>query len=131
MSSTTWSTVNKVGLVLQFVYGLVNLPTAFMEPEMEATTSGAATEGPPAWVLWADTILAVILVVAVVLAWVQANRTAAGLASVSNILISLSAVPAFFVDGVPEQFKVLAAIGIVWTIVSVVLTHLKPKANTA
>lgn len=123
-----WSTLNKIGLVLQFVYGLVNLPTAFMTPEMEPTKSGAAAAGPPVWVLWADTILAVVLVLAVVVAWVKVSKSAAGLASISNILISLSAIPAFFVDGVPQEFKVLAAIGIVWTAVSVALTHRRASA---
>ena len=80
------------------------------------------------WVLWADTILAVVLVLAVVVAWVKVSKSAAGLASISNILISLSAVPAFFVDGVPQEFKLLAAIGIVWTAVSVALTHRRASA---
>ncbi len=128
MSTSTWSTLNKVGLVLQFVYGLANLPSAFMEPEMASPKPGAEPMGPPTWVLWADTVLAVVLVLAVVVAWLHTNRTSAGLASAANILITLTAVPVYFVDGVPEYFKVIETIAIAWTIVSVALTHRRARA---
>lgn len=123
MSATTWSTTNKVGLVLQFLYGVANLPTAFIPPEAMTSTPGAAESvGPPTWILWADTLLSVVLIVAAVAAWRSGNRTHALLASASNALISLSGVPAYFV-GAPHDIKVLVTIGIVWTIVSVALTH--------
>jgi len=127
MSATTWSTANKVGLVLQFVYGLANLPSAFMGNEIASTSPGGEPIGPPMWVLWADTLLAVVLVVAVVVAWLQNSRTSAALASAANILITLTAVPVYFVDGVPDHFKVIETIAIVWTIGSVALTHLRAK----
>lgn len=128
MSTSSWSTLNKVGLVLQFVYGLANLPSAFMGSEIGSTEPGGKPVGPPTWVLWADTLLAVVLVLAVVVAWLHINRASAGLASVANILITLTAVPVYFVDGVPDYFKVIETIAIVWTIVSVALTHLRAKA---
>jgi hypothetical protein len=128
MSATTWSTLNRVGLVLQFVYGLANLPTAFMGNEIASTTPGGEPVGPPMWILWADTLLAVVLVFAVVHAWLQANRASATVASAANILITLTAVPVYFVEGVPEHFKTIETIAIVWTIVSVALTHLRAKA---
>jgi len=127
MSATTWSTANKVGLVLQFVYGLANLPSAFMGNEIASTSPGGEPIGPPMWVLWADTLLAVVLVVAVVVAWLQNSRTSAALASAANILITLTAVRVYFVDGVPDHFKVIETIAIVWTIGSVALTHLRAK----
>ena len=127
MPTSTWSTLNKVGLVLQLLYGLANLPTAFIPPEAMTTEAGAATMGPPTWILWADTILSVILIVAAVAAWRSGNRSHAFLASASNVLISLSGVPAYFV-GAPHNIQVLVTVGIVWTIVSVALTHLRAKA---
>ena len=128
MSARSWSTLNKVGLVLQFVYGLANLPSAFMGSDIGASGPDGKPVGPPEWVLWADTLLAIVLVLAVVIAWLQVNRASAGLASVANILITLTAVPVYFVDGVPEHFKIIETIAIVWTIVSIALTHLRSKA---
>jgi hypothetical protein len=122
MSSTVWSTVNKVGLALQFLYGVVNLPTAFIPPEAMTSEPGAHAMGPPTWILWADTVLSVVLIVAAIAAWRSGNRTHALLASASNVLISLSGVPAYFV-GAPHDIQRLVTIGIVWTIVSVALTH--------
>lgn len=128
MSSTTWSTANKIGLALQFVFGLLNLPTAFIPPDAMTSTPGAAEMvGPPTWILWADTLLSVVLIIAAIAAWRSGNRTHALLASASNVLISLSAVPAYFV-GAPHDILVIVTIGIVWTIVSVALTHKKASA---
>jgi len=127
MPTTTWSTLNKVGLVLQFLYGLANLPSAFIPPEAMTNETGAETMGPPTWVLWADTVLSVVLIVAAIAAWRSANKAHALVASTSNVLISLSGVPAYFV-GAPHNIQVLVTIGIVWTVVSVALTHLRAKA---
>jgi preprotein translocase subunit SecG len=122
--AVTWSTANKIGLALQLLYGVVNLPTAFMEPE----TGDMA--GPPTWVLWADTILAVVLIIAIVLAWRNRSHGAAVVGSAANALISASGIPAFFVE-VPTAIKILVAAGIVWTIVSVGLTFAGKKALPA
>jgi hypothetical protein len=120
----TWSKVNKVGLGLQFVYGLVNIPSILQEPGNDQEV------GPPMGVLWADTILGVILVVAVIIAWRQQNRSTAWLASAANVLISLTAVPVFFIDGLPAWVEPVVIASIVWTIVSVTLTHL-PNEDSA
>lgn len=124
MTNTPWSTTNKVGLALQLLYGLVNIPSVFFPSGTETTA------GPPMGVLWADTILGLILAIAAIMAWRNGSRPTARVASASNILISLTGVPAFFVSGVPAWMECLVVVGIVWTIVSVVLTH-RPNKKAA
>jgi uncharacterized membrane protein (UPF0136 family) len=124
MSIMNWSTLNKVGLVMQFLFGLANLPSAFMPPDT------GTKAGPPMSVLWADTVLGVILIVAITLAWRNRSRGAATAGSVASALIAATGIPAFFVD-VPAGIKALVAASIAWAIVSIVLTFTKSKATSA
>ena len=124
MNTMNWSTLNKVGLVMQFLFGLANLPSAFMPPD-------TGTEaGPPMSVLWADTVLGVILIVAITLAWRNRSRGAAIAGSVASALIAATGIPAFFVD-VPTGIKALVAASIAWAVVSIALTFTKSKATNA
>jgi hypothetical protein len=112
-STTTWSTKNKVGLGLAIFYALINLPSAFT-PVPEGET------GPPMAILVACTILAAVALVAGVMAWRTGSRPAARLTAASLIIITLTSLPAFFVD-VPAAIKILVAAGVVLTVVFTVL----------
>jgi len=120
VSTTTWSTKNKLGLALQLIYGLANVPSIFQQPGSEKH------DGPPMFILWIDTVLGVLLVLAVVIAWRNGNRTAAVAASAANVLLTLSGIPVFFV-GAPVVFQVIVSVAIVLTIVSVTLTHARSR----
>jgi hypothetical protein len=112
-STTTWSTKNKVGLGLAIFYALINLPSAFT-PVPEGET------GPPMAILVACTILAAVALVAGVMAWRTGSRPAARLTAASLIIITLTSLPAFFVD-VPAAIKILVAAGVLLTVVFTVL----------
>ena len=116
-----WSKANKVGLVLTGVLGLGNVTSAF-----SPTSDGEV--GPPLEVLLADTVLAVVVLVAVVIAWVRGSRLAARIAAGGVILIALSAMPAFFVD-VPPAIKALVGAITLVTVVACGLT-LAPAKRT-
>ncbi|MFT4216754.1 MAG: hypothetical protein QM619_06155 [Micropruina sp.] len=96
----TWTTTNRVGLVLTLILGLGNGASAFFP-----TPDGEV--GPPFEVLVADTVLAVVVVVGVVVAWMRGSRLAARIAAGCAMLIAISAMPAFFVE-VPPVVKALA-----------------------
>lgn len=99
-TSPTWTTANRVGLVLTLILGLGNVASVFFP-------TPAGEVGPPFEVLLADTVLAVVVVVGVVVAWVRGSRLAARIAGGCVLLIAISAMPAFFVD-VPPGVKALA-----------------------
>jgi hypothetical protein len=106
------STKQKVGLVLCGLYSLANIPSALVPtPEGE--------EGPPLGVLVIGSILGVIGLVAVILAW-RGNRVALRVAAGAIIIVTLTALPAFFVD-VPTAIKILVGASVVLTVVTVVL----------
>jgi len=112
MSKT--STRQKVGLVMAGVLAATNIPSVF-------TPSGTDSEpGPPIEILWVDTILGIIGVVAVVIAWRSGSRAALRVAAGSLILVAVTALPAFFVD-VPSWVKLLVAVSLVYTVVTIVL----------
>ncbi|GAA1448551.1 hypothetical protein GCM10009641_76870 [Mycobacterium cookii] len=108
-----WSTKNKVGLGLAMAYALVNLPSAFT-PVPEGET------GPPMAILWACTVLAAVALGAGVMAWRTGSRPAARLTAASMIIVTLTSLPAFFVD-VSAGIKVLVAAGVLLTVVFTVL----------
>ena len=70
--------------------------------------------------LWAGTVLGIVGLVAVVIAWRTGNRGALRVAAGAIIITALTAVPAFFVD-VPAWLKAAAAVGVLLTIAAVVL----------
>lgn len=105
------STRNKVGLAIVGVLGLLDC-TALLTPTPEP--------GPPFGILVLDTILGVITVVAVVIGWRAASRSALRVAAGSRILSAITALPAFFVD-VPTVLKLIVSLFIVVTVVAVVL----------
>jgi len=116
---TTWTKSNRVGLVLLGIYGLANL--------IPAPPGDAKHPGPPLPVIVADMVLGVVILAAVVLAWRNRNRKAAGVASIAAVLAALTAVPAFFVDGVPDVVRAIVAVSMVWALIAIVLTLSRSK----
>ena len=102
----------KAGLALAGFYALTSIPSVLEGP-------GPGEEGPPMAILVAGTILGVVGLVAVVMAW-RGNRVAMRVAAGAIILITLTGLPAFFVD-VPMFIKVIVGVSVVLTVVTVVL----------
>jgi hypothetical protein len=115
---TTWTTKNKVGLGLAVLYAVANIPSVFIPVD-----NG---DGPPFAIALICTILAVVATVAGVVAWRQCSRAAARLTAASLIVITLTSLPAFFLD-VPAAIKVIAAIGVVLMVVIVTLMFSGPE----
>ena len=118
-AAVAWSTKNKVGLGLAICYAVVNIPSAAVP-----TPDGGA--GPPAAILIACSILAVVALASGIIAWRKGSRPAARLAAGSLIVITLTSLPALFVD-VPAGIKVLVSVSVGLTIVIVVLLFSPPK----
>ena len=116
---STWSTTNKVGLVLLALAAVANL-VPVPSPE------GAA--GPPLAVLIAAAVLGLIALISVIVAWRRGSKKAALVAVGMSILNALLAVPAFFEPGVPTWLRALAGVFIAWTVVAVALT-MAPNRN--
>jgi hypothetical protein len=106
------TTKQKVGLVIAALYSLTNIPSVLFE-----TPEGQA--GPPLAILAVGSILGVIGLVAAVWAW-HGNPVALRVAAGAIILVTLTALPAFFVD-VPMAIKALVAFSVVLILVAVVL----------
>jgi len=107
------TTTQKVGLALAGLLSLVNI----------ASVVGPAPEGevgPPAVVLWAGTVLGVVGLVAVIVAWRTGSRSALRVAAGALVVTALTAVPALFVD-VPAFIKVFVAITVLASVAAVVL----------
>jgi hypothetical protein len=112
------TTKQKVGLVLAGLYSLGQLPSVLTAPADGET-------GPPVSILVVDTLLGVIGLVAVVLAW-RGNRVALRVAAGALILITLTGLPAFFVD-VPMAVKALVGVSVLLTVLAVVLMFSGPR----
>ncbi len=119
-TGTTWSTKNKVGLGLAIFYAVTNIPSAFVPVDT------GEEAGPPMGILVVCSVLAVVALVAAVVAWRTGSRPAARLTAASLIIVTLTSLPAFFVD-VPAAVKLVVAAGVVLTIVMVVLMFSPPK----
>ncbi|RNL77738.1 hypothetical protein [Nocardioides marmorisolisilvae] len=111
-AATTWTTKNRIGIALAVLYAVANIPTVLIPAGND--------DGPPFAVGLICTILAVVATAAGVVAWRQGSRSAARLAAASLIVITLSALPAFFLD-VPAAVKVLAAVGVLLMVAIVTL----------
>jgi hypothetical protein len=104
------STTATIGLVVAGLLGLFDLAGP-------AFTDG---EHPPMSIAIAGAVLGLITLVGVVVGW-RGSRAGIVTVIVTRLLSALSAVPAFFADGVPAGAKAAAAIGIVLTLLSVAL----------
>lgn len=122
MSVNSFTTKNKVGLVLAGLLGVADLPSVLQH-------SSDGEVGPPMAVLALGSVCGIVTVVAVVLAWVKSNRGAMRIAAGARIVSMLSTIPAFFVD-VPAGLKILVSVFIIATLASVVLM-LSPAKRSA
>ena len=102
----------KAGLIICMLYGLGNIPSVL-------TPTPDGEEGPPLAILVIGSILGVVALVAAILAW-RGNRPALRVAAGAMIVITLTGLPAFFVD-VPMFIKALVGFSVVLTVVAVVL----------
>ncbi|HKE69596.1 MAG TPA: hypothetical protein VKB55_10105 [Nocardioidaceae bacterium] len=122
MTATTVTARQKAGLVLAGVYCAANIPSAF-------TPTPDGDEGPPLGILIVSTVLAIVGLIAVVMAWRTANRVALRVAAGAVIVITLTGLPAFFVD-VAAWVKLLVGVSTILAIVTVVLL-LSPSRRSA
>ncbi len=106
------TTRQKVGLVVAGLYSVSNIPSF-----LEAPDPGVV--GPPLSILVVGSVLGVVGVVAVVLAW-RGDRVALRVAAGAIIVMTLTGLPAFFVD-VPMWVKALVALSVLLTVLAVVL----------
>lgn len=106
------TTKQKVGLAIATLYCLGNIPSAlFPAPDGE--------EGPPLAILVVGSVLGVVGLVAAIWAW-RGNPVALRVTAGGVIIITLTGLPAFFVD-VPMAIKALVGFSVLLTLVAVVL----------
>jgi hypothetical protein len=109
------TTRNRIGLVIAALLGLGDVISVFAVP-----TPAEGEDGPPMGILIFCGILGVITLVAVVIAWRTAGRTALRTIAGARVLSALTSVPAFFAD-IPAGLLISVAVGIVLTVICVVL----------
>ena len=78
-------------------------------------------EHPPMVVGVVCAVLGLITAPGIVVAWRRDSRGAVTNIIVTRLLSAMTALPAFFVDGVPAAAKVAAAVGIAVTVLAVAL----------
>jgi hypothetical protein len=122
-AATESGTLNKkvkIGLVLALVIGVLDIAgLAMPTPEGDAA-------GPPIGVLVFSGLMGVATIVLAVIALRKRNRNAVRGVVITRFLSALSAVPAFFVSGVPGAVVVLVAVFIVLTVVTIALVMSTP-----
>jgi hypothetical protein len=106
------NTKQKVGLVLCALFSLANIPSVLGAPDDGET-------GPPFGILVIGSILGVVGLVAAIMAW-RGHRVALRIAAGAIIVVTLTGLPAFFVD-VPMFIKVLVGVSVLLTVATVVL----------
>ena len=109
----TLTTRNKIGLAVAGLISLSNVPSV-----LESQPDGEV--GPPMTVLVLDTVLGVVGLVAVVIAWRTGSRTALRVAAACLVVSLVTSLPALFVD-VPAFIKILVAAFTVVTMAALVL----------
>ncbi|WP_416981353.1 hypothetical protein [Streptomyces sp. T028] len=112
---------NKVGLVLAGALGLLDLTSLIGPP-----ADNADTPGPPLAILIAGTVLGLITVIAVVYTWRTADRTGSRAVAGSRTLSVITALPAFFVDGVPAWLVLVVSAVVIISVVAVALVLSSP-----
>jgi hypothetical protein len=115
---------NKIGLAVAGILGLVDTASLLMP------RPGPGELGPPVAVLIVDTILGLVTLLAVVYTVRTAARAGARVVAGSRVLSTITALPAFFVPGVPPGLVAVAAVAVVVTLVTVWLV-LSPPAPGA
>ena len=112
----------RTGLVLAALLGLADVVSVlFPTPDGEV--------GPPLPILVLGALLGAATLAAVIVAWRTGRRGALRIVAGTRVLSAISALPAFFGD-VPVALKLVVAVAIVLTVVSVVLV-LSPARRSA
>ena len=107
------SRLNKAGLVLAAVLGLIDIVSAFSStPEGEV--------GPPQAILVLGGLLGVVTVIGVVWAFSSASRNAVRIVAAARVISAITALPAFFVD-VPAWLKLAVGLLLLVTVACVVM----------
>lgn len=104
-------TSQKVGIVLAGLYSLSSVPSV---------VTPTPDPGPPMFILVIGSVLGVIGVVASVLAW-RGSAPAARLTAGAIIVITLTGLPALFVDGIPAAVRALVGVSVLVTVLAVYL----------
>ena len=118
----TASKRQKVGLVLAGLYSALNVVgVLFPTPDGQV--------GPPIGILIIDAVLGLVGLVAVIITWRTGNRAALRVAAGAIIIMTLTALPAFFVD-VPAGIKLLVGVSVLLTIAAVVLMFSPGRRST-
>jgi hypothetical protein len=123
VSTAGATTRNKVGLVLAALLGLSDLVGAFLPTPGSSDPNSA---GPPLPVLLADGVIGLVTLIAVIYTWRTGSRISARIVAGTRVLSALSALPAFFVKGVPAGTVALVGALVVLTVVSIVLVLARP-----
>jgi hypothetical protein len=116
------TTRTRVGLVLAALLAVGDVVSAFFP-----TPDGVV--GPPLPIVVLGGLLGIATLAAVVVAWRSGRRGALWTVAGTRVLSALAALPAFFVD-VPALVKLLVAVFVVLTVVSVALV-LAPARRAA
>ena len=118
----TTSKRQRIGLLLAGIYSAFNiLGVLFPTPDGQV--------GPPSGILIIDSVLGLVGLVAVIVTWRTGNRVALRAAAGAIILITLTTLPAFFVD-VPAGIKLLVGMFVLLTIAAVVLMFSPGRRST-
>jgi len=117
-----FSRKNKAGFVLALILGLADLPSV-----LGSTPDGEA--GPPYAVLVLSSICGAITLASVVYGWAKRSWPAIRAGAGSRIFSALLAMPAFFVEDLPNGLRALAAVFVLVTVATVVLM-LAPARRT-
>jgi hypothetical protein len=115
---------NKIGLGLAIFLGLGDVVGPWTTPSPKP-----GEQGPPMAVLIAAAVLGLVTIAAAIYAWRTGNRAGSRVVAGTRILSALTSVPAFFAGGVPAGLIVLAAAGIVFTLVVVGLVLARPRTD--
>jgi hypothetical protein len=103
-------TRQRVGLALAGLLSVLSIPSVLVDT--------GSSDAPPTAILVLGSILGVIGVIAVIVAWPSGNRAAIRVVAGALILNLLTSLPAFFVD-VPPAVKLLTGLGVLVTVVAV------------
>ncbi|GAA3390653.1 hypothetical protein [Cryptosporangium minutisporangium] len=117
---TTVSTKNKAGLVLASLLAIGDLVGLLIPVDTDEP-------GPPLAVLAVGAVMGVITLAAAVYTWRTGNRIGARVVAATRIFSALGALPAFFVEDVPAPLVIVAAVGVVLTLVAVLLVLSRPE----
>lgn len=118
----TLATRAKIGFWLAVALSLVDLAGPLIPTPPDA-------EGPPLEVVVFSAAMGLVTLVAAVLVARSGSRAALRVMAVARILSGLTALPAFFVSGVPAVFVVWGSATVVLTIVAVVLLMSRPRTR--